>query len=40
MPTAEDTNGEWPLDGDATITVEGYVLAYIGRTTTADSQEV
>jgi Flp pilus assembly protein TadG len=33
LPIAQDTTGAWPLSGNATITVQGYVLAYIGDTT-------
>jgi Flp pilus assembly protein TadG len=33
MPIAQDTGGAWPLAGDATITIKGYVLVYIGDTT-------
>ncbi|MDP9256898.1 MAG: pilus assembly protein TadG-related protein [Actinomycetota bacterium] len=33
MPIAQDTTGNWPLTGGATITVQGYVLVYIGDTT-------
>jgi hypothetical protein len=33
MPIAQDTTGSWPLAGNATITVQGYVLVYIGDTT-------
>jgi hypothetical protein len=33
MPIAQDTTGNWPLAGDAAITVQGYVLVYIGDTT-------
>ena len=32
MPIAQDTVGSWPLAGNATITVKGYVLVYIGDT--------
>jgi hypothetical protein len=33
MPIAQDTTGDWPLQKDATIIVQGYVLVYIGDTT-------
>ena len=33
MPVADDATGNWPLSGNATITVRGYVLVYIGDTT-------
>jgi hypothetical protein len=33
MPIAQDTTGSWPLAADATITIKGYVLVYIGDTT-------
>jgi Flp pilus assembly protein TadG len=33
MPVAQDTSGNWPLSGNATMTVQGYVLVYIGDTT-------
>jgi hypothetical protein len=33
IPVAEDSAGSWPLSGDATITMKGYVLVYIGDTT-------
>jgi hypothetical protein len=33
MPIAQDSTGSWPLTSDATITVQGYVLVYIGDTT-------
>jgi hypothetical protein len=33
VPVAQDVNGTWPLSGGATMTVQGYVLAYIGDTT-------
>jgi Flp pilus assembly protein TadG len=33
IPIAQDATGSWPLSGDATITVTGYVLVYIGDTT-------
>jgi len=32
MPIAQDTSENWPLAGNATITVKGYVLVYIGDT--------
>jgi hypothetical protein len=32
MPVAQDSTNAWPLAGDATITVKGYVLVYIGNT--------
>ena len=34
IPIAEDKNGKWPLSGNADITVQGYVLVYIGDTKT------
>lgn len=37
MPIA-DASGEWPLQGNASMTVRGYVLAYIGRTSSPDSK--
>ena len=33
VPIAQDGSGNWPLNGNATITVQGYVLVYIGDTT-------
>jgi hypothetical protein len=33
IPVAQDTSGNWPLSGNATITMQGYVLVYIGDTT-------
>ena len=30
MPIAQDSGGAWPLASDATITISGYVLVYIG----------
>jgi hypothetical protein len=33
LPVADDASGNWPLSGNATITVRGYVLVYIGDTT-------
>jgi Flp pilus assembly protein TadG len=33
MPVGENTGGGWPLSGDPTITIKGYVLVYIGDTT-------
>ena len=33
MPIAQDTGGSWPLAGNASIVVKGYVLVYIGDTT-------
>jgi hypothetical protein len=33
IPIAQDASGYWPLSGNATITVKGYVLVYIGDTT-------
>jgi hypothetical protein len=33
IPIAQDASGNWPLSGDATITIQGYVLVYIGDTT-------
>jgi Flp pilus assembly protein TadG len=32
IPIAQDSTGSWPLSGDATISVVGYVLVYIGNT--------
>jgi hypothetical protein len=32
MPIAQDSTGSWPLSGNATITVQGYLLVYIGNT--------
>jgi hypothetical protein len=32
IPIAQDSSGDWPLSGNATITVKGYVLVYIGDT--------
>jgi Flp pilus assembly protein TadG len=32
IPIAQDATGNWPLSGDATISVVGYVLVYIGDT--------
>lgn len=37
MPIAEDTGGSWPLAGNASIVVKGYVLVYIGDTTNPPS---
>jgi hypothetical protein len=33
IPVAQDASNNWPLSGNATITVQGYVLVYIGDTT-------
>jgi hypothetical protein len=33
IPVAQDATGNWPLAGDADITVKGYILVYIGDTT-------
>jgi hypothetical protein len=33
MPVAQDSTGSWPLSGNASMTVQGYVLVYIGDTT-------
>jgi hypothetical protein len=33
IPVAQDSSGSWPLSGNSTITVQGYVLVYIGDTT-------
>jgi hypothetical protein len=33
MPVAQDTNGAWPTSGNAAMTMQGYVLVYIGDTT-------
>ena len=30
IPVAQDTTGNWPLTGNATMTMQGYVLVYIG----------
>jgi Flp pilus assembly protein TadG len=32
IPVAQDSSGDWPLSGNATITIKGYVLVYIGNT--------
>jgi Flp pilus assembly protein TadG len=32
LPVAQDTTGNWPLSGNATMTMQGYVLVYIGDT--------
>ena len=32
IPVAQDTTGNWPLSGNATMTMQGYVLVYIGDT--------
>jgi putative Flp pilus-assembly TadE/G-like protein len=32
IPVAQDTSGSWPLSGNATMTMQGYVLVYIGDT--------
>jgi len=32
IPVAQDTTGNWPLTGNATMTMQGYVLVYIGDT--------
>ncbi len=32
IPIAQDTTGNWPLSGNAAMTVQGYVLVYIGNT--------
>jgi hypothetical protein len=32
IPVAEDSSGDWPLAANATITIKGYVLVYIGNT--------
>jgi hypothetical protein len=37
MPIAEDTNGDWPLSSGGQMTLDGYVFAYIGRTTSPES---
>lgn len=37
MPVAQDTSGNWPLASNANITVQGYVLVYIGDTTNPPS---
>jgi hypothetical protein len=33
IPVAQDTTGDWPLSGNATMTMQGYVMVYIGDTT-------
>ncbi len=33
IPIAQDSTRNWPLSGNSTITVQGYVLVYIGDTT-------
>ncbi len=33
IPVAHDGSGNWPLSGNATMTMHGYVLVYIGDTT-------
>ena len=33
IPVADDGSGNWPLSGNATMTMHGYVLVYIGDTT-------
>ena len=32
IPVAQDTSGNWPLTGNATMLMQGYVLVYIGDT--------
>lgn len=32
LPVAQDTTGNWPLTGNATMVMQGYVLVYIGDT--------
>jgi hypothetical protein len=32
IPVAQDSSGGWPLSGNATMTMQGYVLVYIGDT--------
>jgi Flp pilus assembly protein TadG len=32
IPVAQDASGNWPLSGNATITMQGYALVYIGDT--------
>jgi hypothetical protein len=33
VPIADDPSGNWPLSGNASMTMRGYVLVYIGDTT-------
>jgi hypothetical protein len=33
IPIAQDLTGNWPLSGNATMIVQGYVLVYLGDTT-------
>jgi hypothetical protein len=33
IPVAQDATGNWPLSGNAAMTVQGYILVYIGDTT-------
>ena len=33
IPIAQDSTGNWPLSGNATMSMQGYVLVYIGDTT-------
>jgi hypothetical protein len=32
IPVAQDLTGDWPLAGNANITIQGYLLVYIGNT--------
>jgi hypothetical protein len=32
IPVAQDSTGNWPLSGNATMSMQGYVLVYIGDT--------
>jgi hypothetical protein len=32
IPVAQDTTGNWPLSGNAAMTMQGYVLVYLGDT--------
>jgi Flp pilus assembly protein TadG len=40
IPIADDASGNWPLTSGAQISVHGYVLVYIGRTTSPDSKSL
>jgi hypothetical protein len=33
IPVAQDSTGNWPLSGNATMLMQGYVLVYVGDTT-------
>jgi hypothetical protein len=33
IPVAQDVSGNWPLSGNATMVMQGYVMVYIGDTT-------